>query len=282
MIPIALLLAAVGFALGAAGSAWQTREQRAEPWRKMRIEHQGTDGVTTRTRVIFENPKLPLQAVEVIRNPEGVPERAHVALQDATELTVHYQPEQKGRPSSLSGPDGARAELSYQGSKAKVTFYGADGEEVGAKLVAVPVTLRPALELARAEARPRSASRLAELWGSVIGEAQAQDNDKKDDGVTIERDVAVVLDINVPGAKDADAGRAELEASCAAPFTCLPATADAKMPGQSNVRINVSASTTRSKLKKTPGGQDLEPFKKTAAEERRTAATASSIPSDPE
>ena len=64
---VALLLLVVGFAAGAGGSAWRARDLRAKPWRKILVEQEGTEGVTTRTRVIFGNKKVPLVGVEVTR-----------------------------------------------------------------------------------------------------------------------------------------------------------------------------------------------------------------------
>jgi hypothetical protein len=265
---VALVLAMLGFVLGAGGSAWRTRSARAEPWSKMRVEHEGTDGVTTRTRVIFENPKLPLQAVEVVRNPQGAPEVARVALRDGTELTARYG--QDGRPSSLTAPDGSEALFTYKGTMARVAFVAANGTTLGDKSLAVPAELRGALRLAQAE--PPGDAFGTELWARLgallVGEAWAQQPDEQ---VSVRRDVVVQLDVRVPSGKATDAGRADVEASCP-PFACVPATPDVPMPSQSTVRIGVTASKKRSELPKAPAGSGLDAFERTAGEERATAA----------
>src|SRR5262245_47611681 len=143
-----MVLVAGGFVVGAAGAAWRQREVRADPWRKMRVEHEGIKGETTRTRLVFENPALAVQAVEVTRSPEAVPEVARVALRDGRELTVRYQNDT--RPTALEGPDGARALLTYDGDKARVEFVGADRKTVGTKAVNVPAELRSSLRDRRA------------------------------------------------------------------------------------------------------------------------------------
>jgi hypothetical protein len=271
----ALALVIVGFAAGAGGAAWQARETRAEPWRKMRVEHEGRKGNTTRTRVVFENPKLALQAVEVIRNPEGEPELARVALRDGEELTVRY--EDDSRPTTLEGPDGSRATLSYGGAKARVTFLNAGGKELGDKVVLVPVELRSALRLASRDANARGAVAQG-LGGWFIGEAWAQEKapakkDKKepeeDENVVVQRHVELKLDIRAPGAKDA-AGNVQIEASCP-PFTCLPVKPETAMPGEATVRIAVSGSSKKSALGKPASRGTLEPFKEEASEERSVA-----------
>jgi len=270
---VGVLLATVGFGVGAGGSAWQTREQRADPWRKLHVEHQGVEGLATRTRVVFENPKLALQAVEVIRNPEGEPELARIALRGGAELTARY--EDGERPTSLEGPDGSRAVLTYKGTKAKVAFFAADGRQVGSKSVRVPVELRSALRLAR-DARPNASTLdLREALGALaIGEAWAQDEgggaEAEDLPVTVQRDVTLLLDVGMPGAKSPDPGKAQIAATCA-PFTCLPAAPDVQVPGQSSVRITVSATKLRSELDAPGGKSALTAFQKDAKKERSTA-----------
>ena len=74
------LLALFGFVAGALGAAGYKRSEASERWRAMRLEHEGVKGQSTRTKLIFDDPKLPLQGVEVLRTPEGVAERAHVAV----------------------------------------------------------------------------------------------------------------------------------------------------------------------------------------------------------
>src|SRR5690606_23970492 len=122
----ALLVATVGFFASAGLSSWWARDQRAEPWRAMRVEHEGTEGTTMRTRVVFENPKLALQDVELTASPEGKPEIALVALRDGSQLTVRFGDDE--RPSAIEGGDGTRAELGYEGNRVEVRFLNDDGE----------------------------------------------------------------------------------------------------------------------------------------------------------
>lgn len=258
----------MGFALGAAGSAWQRRERYAAPWRKLRVEHQGVDGATTRTRVVFENPKLPLQAVEVVKSPEGAAELARVVLRDGQELTIRYGDD--GAPTLLEGSDGARALLSYHDTRARVAFVAPNGKEVAAQVVRIPVELRSALGRARTGGRGgRVLGALADdAMGWIIGEAWAREDG--DDAVTVQRDVVLALDIREPAAKDVRRASAQLDASCP-PFTCLPAKADVAMPGVSMVRIAVSTSTTRGALDKPANKGAVEPFKRDARQERLAA-----------
>jgi hypothetical protein len=265
---VAVVLTVVGFAVGAGGSAWRTRDARAAPWRKMRVEHEGADGATTRTRVVFENPKLPLQAVEVVRSPEGKPEIARIALRDGTELTVRY--DGGGRPSSLTAPDGSQALFSYKGSTARIAFVATNGTALGDRTLTVPAELRGALRLAAAE--PSSTLRADERWAELrewlIGEAWAQASEEP---ISVRRDVAVQLDIRVPSGKADDAGKAEVEASCP-PFACVPASPEVAMPGGGTLRIGVTASKKRNELPKAPSSAALAPFERKASDERATAA----------
>lgn len=264
---MALPLVGAGFGGGALAAAWWQRDLRAEPWQKMHVEHEGTKGLTTRTRVIFENPKLSLQAVEVVKSPEGSPELARVVLRDGVELTLRYDKE--ARPSSLEAPDGSRAELSYEGSKARVDFASPDRKALGSRIVTLPVELRSALDDARDGQREAPAhSGLWPPWlGSLIGEAWAQDPDDK---VTVVRHVELGLTIRVPAGTDSGAGTAQIGASCA-PLSCVPVTRDVPMPGQSSVRIAVTGSSKRAGLQKPPSAEAVEPFKRTASAERSTA-----------
>lgn len=264
----AIAFVVLGFFVGGLGSAWMTRNARAEPWRKIKVEHEGTDGVTTRTRLVFANPKLPLQAIEVIRSPEGKPQTAHVALKDGTALTAEFE---KDKPISLEGPKGRRALFSFKGEKARVAFFDAKGKEAGEKVVRVPVELLSALKLAAA-APVRDDERHA-AW-SLVPEAQAQEDppqqeeEEEDPQINVQRHVEVSLDITTK--KDKDAGKALIEANCE-PFTCLALTKEVSMPGESKIRIAVSGSKKKSELDEPKGGSALEPFKKSAKEERKTA-----------
>lgn len=273
---VAIALGALGFAAGAGGSAWQTRQLRAEPWRKLVVEHQGARGTTTRTRVVFQNPKLALQAIEVIRSPEGEPELSHVSLRDGEELTLRY--EDGARPSSLEGPDGGQATLAYEGGKVEVTFFGPGGEEVSAERVSVPVELRGALRLARAEAARSIAvgavGAVGAAWSELewIGEAHAQAAKKggEDDAqVSVQREVVVLLEVRPVGAK-VEPGAARVEVTCP-PLACVPAAPTVDVPGEASVRILVSGNAPKSELGDAPGRGDLSAFERVAEDERKVA-----------
>lgn len=264
----AISFAVAGIVMGAGVSAWLTRDTRAEPWRKLHVEHEGTDGVTTRTRLVFENPKLPLQAIEVIRDPGGHPQRALIALRDGQELTAKFEDD---LPASIEGPDGAKALFSFKGGKARVAFFRADGRGVGDKVVTIPVELVSALRLAQLETPTETSSALGSLFDGLIGTAWAQDDAKEEDeDIDVVRDVEVLLDVAMPGAKSDSAGKGQIETSCA-PFTCLAVTADVKTPGESTVRITVAGTKKKSALKAPSGGGALGPFKDDASRERKTA-----------
>jgi hypothetical protein len=265
----AVSLVALGFTAGAAGSAYSARNQRAEPWKALRLDHRGTDGKTTRTKVTFDNAKLPLQGVEVIRGPSGTPELAKVELRNGGELVARY--DEDIRPISLEGPDGSQALFGFKGAKVRVAFVKGDGTELGDKVLEVPVELRSALRVASVE-RPRGGSMWATLAGVFVGEAFAQDKDnkeKEDESVEVQRDVELRLSIRTPGAKDDTSGTAQVEADCP-PFTCLPLTPEVQMPGESVIRIGVTGSAKKSTLD-APDKGALELFKKDAKKERGTA-----------
>lgn len=262
----AVSLAALGFIGGAAGSAVSARSQRAEPWRALRLEHRGSDGQTTRTRVTFDNAKLPLAGVEVIRRPDGTPELARIEVRGGLELTAQY--DEDVRPISLEGPDGAHALYGYKGNKVRVAFIAADGKEMGDKVLEVPVALTSALRLAALDGAARS------LWdditGAFVGEAWAKE--EEDASIEVQREVRVHLDIRTPGAKDDTSGAAQIEADCP-PFTCLPLTREVEMPGETTVRIGVTGSAKKSALDE-PDKAKLDLFKKEARKERGAADKA--------
>ena len=264
---VAALLVLVGFAVGAVAAAWRQREVRADPWRKMRVEHEGARGEATRTRVVLENPQLALQAIEVSRSPQGLPEVARVALRDGTELSVRYG--QDGRPSSLEASDGSRASMTYQGTTAVVGFASRDKKELGSKTVTLPIELRSALDDARDErGAPAAHSSLGDGWGGLLlGEAWAQS--PPDEQVTVVRHVELGLEVRMPGAGVAP-GTAQMEASCA-PFVCVPVTPEVPVPGKSTVRVAVSGTAKRAALAKPAGASAIGPFEQKATAERKAA-----------
>lgn len=230
----------------------------------MVVEHEGARGQATRTRIVFKNPKLPLQAVEVLRDADGAPELARVALVDGTELIGRYEEEGDARPSLLEGPDGNKAHISYKGAKAKVTFIAEDGKHVGNKIVNIPVELQSSLRSARLDLSGGS------LWSdlSLIDSAYAADGDPAaDEQVTVQRELRFELDITVAGGK---AGTAQVDASCA-PLTCLPVKAEVAVPGTREVRITVSGNSARAGLG-TAGDGDFAAFKTEATGERNVAS----------
>ncbi|MEJ7730105.1 MAG: hypothetical protein WKG00_12900 [Polyangiaceae bacterium] len=267
---VAALLVLAGFAVGAAGAAWRQRELRAEPWRKMRVEQEGARGEATRTRVVLENPQLALQAIEVSRSPQGSPEVARVALRDATELSVRYG--EDGRPSSLEAPDGSRASITYEDTRARVGFASRDKKELGSTTVSLPIELRSALDEARDErGAPPAHSSLRDVWGGLLlGEAWAQS--APDEQVTVVRHIELGLEVRMPGAGVAP-GRAQIEASCA-PFVCVPVTPEVPVPGKSTVRVAISGSAKRAALPKPASAGANGPFEKKATAEREAAQQA--------
>ena len=265
---------AIGFALGAFGAAWNARNQRAEPWRSMHVEHEGGTGAPTRTRIIFADPKLPLQAVEVQRSSKGKPKRAHVDLVSGEVLTINYGDEKSPRPSAVEGANGGRASISYKSSKATVTIAAPDGTELGKKSVRIPPELRAALRVAVADRSTPSA--LAQLWDTVtatelIASAHAA-REKDDSPVTVQREMAVTLDVLLPSGRGVVPGVAQVESSCA-PFTCLPLTTELDTPGKTRVVVGVSSSVARTAIKKPAGGSVPARYEKAAREERAVAAT---------
>ena len=270
----AVLMASAGFAIGALASAWQTRAGYAEPWHKMHVQHEGASGKPSRTRVIFDNPKLPLQAIELMRTADGAPSLAHISLREGEELTMEY--DEKARPSSLTGPDGARARFQYEGDRTRVTFFSTDGTEVGTKRMTVPIQLLASAETASAGSPEGTHERgkLATVWSRVssafLGEAWAKEGE--DEPITVTREVAIGLDVRVTGAGSETPAAAQIEASCA-PIGCVPTKRELTAPGESDVRIAVSASVKKSSLAAPTGGQ-MDAFKEEARAERKEANRA--------
>ncbi len=266
-----VVCASLGFALGAGGSAYRSRADRAEPYRKMRVEHEGQSGVATRTRVLFQNPGLPLQAVELSRDRRGMPTRGQVALRDGEILVVLYDGAK--RPSGIEGADGVRAELAYEPSRLRVAFKGAGGEELGEHRVAVPAELLPALRMAARDPgtlhEPESA--LAALGRLFVGEAHAQaaQAEPVDESIGTSRDLPVGVDVKLSGAK-IEAGRARVEAKCA-PLSCLAEPRELDTPGRSQVSIAVLGSVKKSALGAEPDRSALADFATAARAERKQA-----------
>lgn len=265
----ALLFSFVGFVGGAMGSAWWTRGQRAEPWREMRVEHEGVEGAPSRTRVIFEDRELPLQDVEVRRGADGEPNSARLALGDGAQLAMRFE---DGRPAGLTGEDGARATISWSGNKATVAFIKADGSPDGEEGVLVPVELRPSLALA--QIIPSG----DQLWAglSLIAEAHAQTpsasasapKEEEDPSIAVEREVTVELSLRATATDEEPEGEVQLEARCAPPLTCVVRTPSLTMPITADVQVAVAGSVKKSEL---GSGGDLASFTAEAKEERETA-----------
>ncbi|HTJ81117.1 MAG TPA: hypothetical protein VL400_05315 [Polyangiaceae bacterium] len=265
-VTVALVLNALGFFGGAFGSAYWWREHRAEPWRKLVVEHEGVKGAPTLTRVVFKNPDLALQAIELTRARDGKPTAARVSLKDGTEIGARYRDDV--RPTALEGSDGAKATLEYTSNGAKVTLFGPDGAELGAKSVHVPASLRSALELAQRE-RETGPLRLASLFE---GEARADEAAAQDDTVTVRRDVDVTLGAKLTGGKVAP-GPARLEASCA-PLTCIVEPAEIPTPSDTTVHVTVTGTGSKKAIGASPSGDELAPFDAVAKSERKEAQRA--------
>jgi len=267
---VALVLNALGFFGGAFGSAYYWRDHRAEPWRKLEVEHEGVKGEPTRTRVVFKNPALPIQAIELDRARDGAPQSANITLKDGTEIAAHYEDDH--RPTTLVGGDGARAKLVYDKTGAKVTLFGADGAELGSKEVHSPGSLSKSLASASNEAADDSGtpSKLAALF---VGEAWADDDAAaQDDSVAVRRDVEVSLGIKLSGSK-ATPGPAHLEATCA-PLTCIVEKTEVETPSNGVVHVTVSGSGSRKSIGAAPSGDALSTFTATAKTERKEAQRA--------
>jgi hypothetical protein len=266
-----VVFASLGFALGAGGSAYRSRSDRAEPYRKMRVEHEGQSGTSTRTRVLFQNPGLPLQAVELSRDRQGLPKRGQIALRDGEIIVLHYDGAK--RPSALEGSDGVRAQLAYESSRLRVSFTGAGGQPLGEHRVAVPAELRPALRMAALDADrtrvPESA--LASLLGLFVGEAHAQaaQTEAVDETIGASRDLPVGLDVKLSGAKT-EPGRARVEAKCA-PLSCLAEPRELDTPGRAQISVTVLGNVKKSVLGAAPERGALGDFEKAARAERKQA-----------
>lgn len=270
----AVLLVGAGFAAGGLVSAWQTSRAYAEPWQKMRVEQQGVKGKPSHTRVVFENPKLALQAIDLSATAEGAPTLARVSLRDGDELTLTY--DEKSRPSSLTAPDGAVARFAYEGDSTRISFFSREGTLVGSKRMTVPVQLLASAELTRDDLQSRSKerSRLVDLWDQVSSsvERRAWAKEVDDEPITVTREVALGLDVRVTGANGDKPATAGLEASCA-PYVCVPTKREITVPGASDANITISGSVKKSALG-APAAASIDAFKTEARAERKAAGHA--------
>ncbi|MCA9622036.1 MAG: hypothetical protein KC731_23595, partial [Myxococcales bacterium] len=219
----AVTLALLGFVGGAVGSSWWSLDAAAKRWRKIRVEHQGVDGMTTRTKVIFDDAKVAVVGVELIRDPEGRAERAHVDVRGGAPVSLTM--DERGVPIEVEGQDGSRALLTYSGTKVRATFSDTKGKALGDEVMSIPAPLRSPMKLAWS---------LPEL--ELVGVAHAQASDAAEDrSITVSRDVALDLDVTMP-ATGTTPGEADVEVSCA-PLTCIPLTPSIAVPGRRRVRI---------------------------------------------
>lgn len=269
----AVVLAATGFFMGGLGSAWKAQDDYAEPWRKMRVEHEGVPGKPNHTRIVFENPKLAIQAVDLDATGEGVATLARIALREGEELSMTF--DEKGRAASLTAPDGAVARFAYEGDRTRVTFFGADGTEVGSKRISVPIQLLAEASSPASNDGARSVeTRLAHAWESIssacIGEAWAKEGD--DEPITVTRELPLALDVRLTGADASKAGTAQLEASCA-PFVCVPARHEIDVPGATDTSVTITGTVKKSALS-APAEGAIDPFKAEAKAERKAATKA--------
>ncbi|HHH27835.1 MAG TPA: hypothetical protein ENK57_05760 [Polyangiaceae bacterium] len=253
LVAIALFL--VGFVGGGIVAAWVERDKRADPWRQLRVDHEGQSGTTTHTRVIFDNPKVALQGVGVVRAPSGAPETGTVEIRGGAELDVRFGDD--GRPKSYRSPSGTEARLAYKGTQARVVFLAKGGKALADTTVAVPVLLRTALEMAALGPEDTG-------W-SLIAEAHAQAGGKEPPKqVDVRREV--VLPLTVTLGKGGTPGEVRVQVTCSS-YTCVPLTPTIDVPGASEVRIQVSSQHPRGA---DPQG-GLTRFEEAAVAEARTA-----------
>jgi hypothetical protein len=256
-----VVLTALGFAAGAGGTAWRARDMRAEPWRKLQLEHRGR--ASTRTRVVFDDARRPLASVELQRR-DGVPIAATIETRGGEPLTARFDDDK--RPSALVAADGSDVQLRYGGTNVRVTFHAADGSAQGETVLRAPVELRSALDLAYRQAPGDSL--VAWLGEALIGQAHAAEEGP----VTVQQDLSVQLDVRAAANARVTSGRAEVQASCA-PFTCLPTPVTIEVPGSSGLNLSVSRTIDKKKLGTLNLGA-LGPFEELARSERAGAAKA--------
>lgn len=252
---VAISLFLVGFVGGGIVAAWVERDKRTDPWRQLRVDHEGQRGVTTRTRIIFDNPKVALQGVGVVRSPAGVPETGTLEIRGGAELDVRFG--EDGRPTSYRSPDGAEALVSYKGTQARVIFTAKGGKPLGDTTVSVPVLLRSALQMA--------ASTVPDEPWALIPDAHAQAGGKEPPKqIDVRREV--VLPLTVSLGQGGTPGEVRVQVTCSA-YTCVPLTPTLDVPGTRDVRIQVSSQRPRGAEPK--GG--LAAFEEAATAEARTA-----------
>lgn len=247
---VAISLFLVGFVGGGIVAAWVERDKRADPWRQLRVAHDGQSGVTTHTRIIFDNPKVALQGVGLVRSPSGEPETGTVEIRGGAELDVRFGDDR--RPKSYRSPDGTEALLSYKGTQARVVFVAKGGKSLGDTTVHVPVLLRSALELAATD------------W-TLVPDAHAQVGGKEPPKqIDVRREV--VLPLTVSLGQGGTPGEVRVQVTCSS-YTCVPLTPTMDVPGTSDVRVQVSSQRPRGADPK--GG--LTAFEEAATAEARTA-----------
>lgn len=265
----ALLFAGVGFTLGSFGGAWTTYEDYASPWRKMRVEHEGLEGSPGHTRVIIQNPKMPVQAIDLSTSADGVPTIARVSLKNGQELEMTF--DEKGRAASLTGPDGIVARFGFESDRMRVAFFAADGSAAGIRKITIP----RALVTAQTETTGRSTlARAIDLVGdALVSTAYAQQAD--DSPITVVREVVVGLDVRASGDL-ATAGKAQIDATCTMPgatIGCAPRARDITTPGSSEVVVTVTGTVDRKGIP-APQASDIEAFREHARDERKQASRA--------
>lgn len=268
----AVLFAGVGFGVGAFASAYVSYDDYASPWRKLRVEHEGLRGEAGRTRVIIQNPKMPVQAVDVTTTAAGLPASARVSLKNGQELEMTF--DEKGRATSLTGPDGAVARYTFDAGMMRVAFFGADGAPTGVRKITIPTPLLTT----RADAAPgRGAlARAVDAVGeAIVPSAFAQPSGGGDDSpITVTRNVLISLDVRAGSGELATPGKASLDATCSLPnakIACVPNTREISTPGVSEITVAVTGSVDKKSLT-TPESDDMAPFREHAKEERKEAA----------
>lgn len=268
----AVVFAGVGFAAGSFASAWSTYEDYASPWRKMRVEHEGLDGAPGHTRVIIQNPKMPVQAIDLSTNSAGVPTTAKVSLKNGQELELTF--DEKGRAASLSGPDGVVARFGFEADRMRVAFFAADGTSAGVRKITIPSPLVTARD--GATAGRSTLARIGDALDDVlVSKAYAQQADESPISVT--RDVLLDLDVRATGDL-AKPGKAQIDATCSIvgngpSIACAPTTREVATPGSTEVVVSVTGTVDRKGIP-TPQGADIEEFRDQARAERKQVGRA--------
>ncbi|MEM6789859.1 MAG: hypothetical protein AAF715_20230, partial [Myxococcota bacterium] len=212
----------------------------------------------------------------VRRGPDGTPRSGRLALADGAQLELSFA---DGQASALVGADGVRADIEWSKRRATVTFVGPTGAEAGdgapEASVLVPVGLRPALRLARADPSPgwgkAPAAGMPWITTAYAQEPEADDDDEAKEAsppIAVEETVTLELGLRASARDERAEGEVQLEARCDAPLTCVVRTPTVRMPATVDVEVVVAGRVEKQALGTTG---DLDPFRDEAEDERVTA-----------